>query len=237
MFDLVQSHDNVIYNILLFLKETNEPAGAGSVQRFLEKKGFSMAEATVGRVLRDMDYDGYTEKRSNQGRTISANGERRLRELEEMRWHDKWTEGFLDVFENTDKNYLLELLEARLPVETTVARLAALNATPAEIEELRGVVKEQERLAKSGAPVSALDNEFHRTLAAASHNQILEAIVELLRKKEEYGRVFEKIRRDAGHIYNSEHRRIFEAVEARDPELAELTMKRHIANLIDSVSK
>ncbi len=237
VFDLVQSHDNVIYNILLFLKETNEPAGAGSVQRFLEKKGFSMAEATVGRVLRDMDYEGYTEKVSNQGRTISANGERRLRELEEMRWHDKWTEGFLDVFENTDKNYLLELLEARLPVETTVARLAALNATLAEIEELRGVVKEQERLAKSGSPVSALDNEFHRTLAAASHNQILEAIVELLRKKEEYGRVFEKIRRDAGHIYNSEHRRIFEAVEARDPELAELTMKRHIANLIDSVSK
>ncbi|WP_455611473.1 FCD domain-containing protein [Cloacibacillus porcorum] len=38
-------------------------------------------------------------------------------------------------------------------------------------------------------------------------------------------------------MYNSEHRRIFEAVEARDPELAELTMKRHIANLIDSVSK
>ena len=47
VFDVLQSHDNVIYNILLFLKETNEPAGAGSVQRFLEKKGFSMAEATV----------------------------------------------------------------------------------------------------------------------------------------------------------------------------------------------
>ena len=85
VFDVLQSHDNVIYNILLFLKETNEPAGAGSVQRFLEKKGFSMAEATVGRVLRDMDCAGYTEKRSNQGRAISADGEKRLRELEEMR--------------------------------------------------------------------------------------------------------------------------------------------------------
>ena len=237
VFDVLQSHDNVIYNILLFLKETNEPAGAGSVPRFLEKKGFSMAEATVGRVLRDMDCAGYTEKRSNQGRAISADGEKRLRELEEMRWHDKWTEGFLDVFERTDKNYLLDLLEARLPVETTVARLAARRASAEETEALRAVVKEQERLAKRGAPVSALDDEFHRTLAAASHNQILEAIVELLRKKEEYGRAFEKIRRDAGHIYNSEHRKIFEAIEARDPELAELTMKRHIANLIESVSQ
>ncbi|MCC8178573.1 MAG: hypothetical protein LIO38_05595 [Cloacibacillus sp.] len=110
---MVQSHDNVIYNILLFLKETNEPAGAGSVQRFLEKKGFSMAEATVGRVLRDMDYEGYTEKRSNQGRTISANGERRLRELEEMRWHDKWTEGFLYGVGKSDTHYGQGRLERR----------------------------------------------------------------------------------------------------------------------------
>ena len=237
VLNLVQAHDNVIYNILLFLKEANEPAGAGSVCRFLQQKGFSMAEATVGRLLRDMDGDGYTEKRSNQGRAVSAKGEKRLRELEEMRWHDRWTEGFLDVFEKADKDYLLELLEARLPVETAVARLAAQRAAPEEIETLRGVVSEQERLAKSGGPVFALDDEFHRTLAAASHNQVLEAIVALLRKKEEYGRAFEKIRRYAGHICNSEHRKIFEAVEARDPELAELTMKRHIANLIASVPR
>ena len=237
VLDLVQAHDNVIYYILLFLKETNGPAGAGSVRRFLEQRGFSMAEATVGRLLRDMDGDGYTEKRSNQGRAVSAKGERRLRELEEMRWHDRWTEGFLDVFERADKDYLRELLEARLPVETAVARLAAQRAAPEEIETLRGVVREQERLAKSASPVFALDDEFHRTLAAASHNQVLEAVVALLRKKEEYGRAFERMRRDAGHIYNSDHRKIFEAVEAHDPEHAELTMKRHIANLIASVPR
>ena len=32
-------------------------------------------------------------------------------------------------------------------------------------------------------------------------------------------------------------RAVGEAIEARDPELAELTMKRHIANLIESVSQ
>lgn len=237
MYELLESHDNVIYNILSYLKRSGEPAGAGSVQRLLEEKGFNMAEATVGRILRDMDYSGYTVKRSNQGRTVTEEGEKRLAELEEALWHDKWTEGFMDAFEGTDKNYLLDLLAARLPVETAVARMAAEKATPKEIEALRRIVEEQERLAREGAPVSALDNEFHRTLASASHNQILKAIVELLRKREDYGRAFEKARRKSGQLYNMEHRRIFEAVEAKDPELAELTMKRHLSNLIDNLSK
>lgn len=233
---LIQSHDNVIYHILSYLKEFAEPAGAGSVQRALEEKGISMAEATVGRVLREMDYADYTEKKSNQGRTITPAGEKRLRELDEMLWHDKWTEDFLDVFEGTEKNYLLDLLTARIPVETAVARLAAQKATPEEIKTLEEIVNAQEEAAKSNEPVSVLDTEFHRTLAAASHNQILEAIVELLRKKEEYSKAFEKIRRKTGHIYNSEHRKVFEAIEARDPEMAELSMKRHLSNLIESLS-
>ncbi|MEG1823875.1 MAG: FCD domain-containing protein [Cloacibacillus sp.] len=234
---MFQSRDDMIYNILLFLKESDEPAGAGSIQRYLETKGFAKAEATVGRILRDMDCAGYTEKRSNQGRAIAPKGEEKFSELEQARWHDKWTEGFLDVVDATNKNYLLDLLAARLPVETAVARLAALHATQKEVDALCKIVREQEKQAKNGAPVSALDTEFHRTLAAASHNQILEAIVELLRKKEEYSKAFEKIRRNAGHLYNSEHRKIYEAIEARDPELAELTMKRHLSNLIDALSK
>ena len=84
--------------------------------------------------------------------------------------------------------------------DTVVARLAALHATQKEVDALCKIVREQEKQAKNGAPVSALDTEFHRTLAAASHNQILEAIVELLRKKEEYSKAFEKIRRNANKV-------------------------------------
>ena len=227
--------ENVVYDILLYLKERGVPEGAGSVQRHLNEKGYNMAEATVGRLLREMDCRGFTEKQSNQGRTLSKAGISRLRELEEWKWQDKWTEGFMDVFDKTERSRLLDLLTARRLVEIGVARLAAQNATEDDIYKLQQIVKEQEALALNGKPISHLDTEFHRLLAKASGNQILEAIVELLRKKQEYAKEFEVIRRKAGHIYNTEHRKIFEAIEQRDSELAELTMKRHLDNLMQSV--
>lgn len=227
--------ENVVYDILLYLKERGVPEGAGSVQRHLNENGYSMAEATVGRLLREMDCRGFTEKKSNQGRTLSEAGIRRLQELEEWKWQDKWTEGFMDVFDKTERSRLLDLLTARRLVEIEVARLAAQNATEDDIYRLQQIVKEQEVLALNGKPISHLDTEFHRLLAKASGNQILEAIVELLRKKQEYAKEFEVIRRKAGHIYNTEHRKIFEAIEQRDRELAALTMKRHLDNLVQSV--
>lgn len=231
-----QTHDNIIYKILGYLEQTgNVPSGAGSVRRFLNGNGIMLADATVGRILRDMDCSGYTLKCGKQGRILSDCGRQKYRELDEALWRDKWTGEFMDTPEKVGREYLLNLLEARLPVETAVAKTAAKTASAEEIEALRKIVDEQEKLAKSGAAVSPLDTEFHMTLAAASHNQILEAIVTLLRKKEEYARAFEHIRRATGDIYNQEHRNIFNAVAARDPEMAELAMKRHINNLIENV--
>lgn len=224
--------ENVVYDILLYLKERGVPEGAGSVQRHLNEKGYNMAEATVGRLLREMDCRGFTEKQSNQGRTLSEAGISRLRELEEWKWQDKWTEGFMDVFDKTERSRLLDLLTARRPVEIEVARLAAKNATDEDIAKLRYIVEEQESLAQSRKPVSHLDTEFHRLLAKASGNKILEAIIELLRKKVDDANELEVIRRRAGHIYNTEHRKILEAIEQKDQELACLAMKRHLGNLM-----
>lgn len=227
--------EKLLFDIMSFLHERKTPEGAGSVQRHLENKGYTMAEATVGRLLREMDDLGYSEKKSNQGRTLSEKGRACFRELELKQWQEQWAEGFMGSSDVTEKTKLLELLTARIPVETEVARLAALHATAEEIETLRALVEKQEELAQKGETVSGLDTEFHWRLAKASKNSILEAIIELLRKKQEYALEIESIRKRAGHIYNSEHRKIFEAVEQHDPDLAQLTMKRHLDNLVKSV--
>lgn len=232
-----QIDEKLLFDVLSFLWECNTPEGAGSVQRHLENKGYMMAEATVGRFLRDMDDLGYTEKRSNQGRTLSEKGKASFRELERKRWQDQWTEGFMDASDPTEKDKILELLTARIPVEIEVARLAALNAAEEDLQKLRALVEKQEASAQKGELVTGLDTEFHRSLAQASKNSILEAIVELLRKKQDYAQELEFIRKRAGHIYNSEHRKILEAIEQRDAELAQLTMKRHLDNLIKSVKE
>ncbi len=232
------NNDEIIFNILACMKTSTDPVGAGSVQRYLSSQGYTLAEATVGRILRDMDYSGLTEKKSNQGRVISEAGHAKYKEIRSAQWQGKWAENFfIDAFEPSDAAHLTELIEARRPVEIEVARLAARNADISDIAALQELVCRQEALAKEGRPVSQIDTEFHRLLAKASRNKILEAIVELLRKKQEDAAEFEEIRRHAGNIYNNEHRKIFEAIEQHDPDMAVLAMRRHLGNLLHSIKK
>ncbi|MCR5334921.1 MAG: FCD domain-containing protein [Synergistes sp.] len=223
--------DELIYEVLSYIKEEGKAVGAGSVQRRLRSRGYSMAEASVGRLLREMEYTGLLVKESNLGRSISPQGEEKLRELESARWQGNWTQEFFGNADASDREHLEELLTARRPVEVEVARLAAKNASDEEIEKLRRIVDENELLAKAGKPISQLDTEFHRYLAKISHNSVLEAIMELLRRKQEDATSFEGLRRHAGSLTNNEHRKILEAVEQHDVDMAVLAMKRHIKNL------
>lgn len=228
----IPREDELIYDVLSYIKEEGKAVGAGSVQRRLETLGYSMAEASVGRLLREMQHRGFLEKESNQGRLVSPQGEEKLRRLDTARWQGNWAHEFFEKTGSSEREHLTELLTARRPVEIEVARLAAKNATDEEIEGLRRIVEEHEQKAKSGKPISQLDTEFHRYLAKISHNSVLEAIVELLRKKEEDATRLEDIRRHAGNISNDEHRKILEAIELHDVDLAVLAMKRHIKNLM-----
>lgn len=233
----IPREDELIYEVLSYMKEEGKAVGAGSVQRRLETRGYSMAEASVGRLLREMEYRGLLEKESNLGRSISPQGEEKLRDLDVARWQGNWAQEFFSGNGSSDREHLMELLIARRPVEIEVARLAAKNATDEEIGELRRIVDKHEQMAKAGKAVSLLDTEFHQYLAKISHNSILEAIVELLRKKQEDATKLEGIRRHAGNISNDEHRKIFEAVEQHDVELAVLAMKRHISNLMHTLKE
>lgn len=233
-----KSQDNsVIVGILSFLKSKNQPSGAGELKRQLIDKNFIIAEATVGRLLKEMDHRKMTEKVSNKGRIITPYGLLYLNKCEKQKGQTKWAEEFLDVFDIKDKGPLIDLIVARRPVEIEVAHLAARNATKEDIEELYKVVESQEKLAMSGKPVAYLDTKFHCLLAKASGNQVLEAIVNLLRKSQDYAEELELVRRRAGQIYNKEHRAILEAIEQKDEEMAMLAMKRHLHNLIDNIKK
>lgn len=233
----IPREDELIYEVLSYMREHNKAVGAGSMQRYLNTRGYSIAEASVGRLLREMEYRGLIEKKSNLGRSISAKGEEKYQNLKAMKWQGNWTHVFFSILGPTDKEHLMELLTARRPVEIEVARLAAKNATDRDIAALRRIVKKHEQMVKRGKPVSHLDTEFHRLLAKISHNQILEAIVELLRKKQEDAARFEDIRRQAGNIHNNEHRRILEAIEQHDVDMAVLAMKRHINNIMRTIKE
>jgi len=130
---------------------------------------------------------------------------------------------------------LAELFMVREALEGMAARLAATNATDAEIAALRAGVTESAG-GMNGAPNAGTelderyDQDFHFAIAQCSRNPML---IELL-----CAELYPLLRLYRGQLplvrprrrpAVIEHERIVSAIEDRDPELAELLMRRHIA--------
>ncbi|AHG92979.1 GntR domain protein (plasmid) [Gemmatirosa kalamazoonensis] len=138
------------------------------------------------------------------------------------------------VFEGrATKKLLVDLLEARTPIEVTTATLAATHATAADLDAMR------ELLANAGASLddamvlNATNLAFHGRIAAASGNVVLRQLLEVL------SRLFREEQRLIIDIFGSrrrdhdEHLAILDALERRDPALAAARMQAHLDGVRD----
>jgi GntR family transcriptional repressor for pyruvate dehydrogenase complex len=123
-----------------------------------------------------------------------------------------------------------EMYESRGILEVGAAGLAAERATP---EQVAALAEEVANLfASMDDPVGFLvhDINFHRAVANASGNPIVAAVMEMLselyyeRRRETATHASDRNLRDAAEM----HRRICQAVRARDPEAARRAMNEHL---------
>ncbi|HWK46988.1 MAG TPA: GntR family transcriptional regulator [Stellaceae bacterium] len=130
---------------------------------------------------------------------------------------------------------LHEIFIVREALEGVAAREAARQATATDLAALRAAFRRYEAdlvgpdALRLYARKSA-DDDFHFLIAQASRNPTLIALLcddfyPLLR----FYRSQTKDLPGRGARVLIEHRRILEAIEERDPDMAELTMRRHIA--------
>lgn len=129
----------------------------------------------------------------------------------------------------------LELFTIREVLEGLAARQAAINATDAEIEELKAMLaKHRDSLSKPDAMVywqATANSDFHFMVARIGRNQQLFHLL-----CGEYYTLFRlyrmKHRIVPGRAQRAltEHIRIVDAIADRDGDLAELLMRRHIAS-------
>jgi DNA-binding GntR family transcriptional regulator len=122
----------------------------------------------------------------------------------------------------------------REAIEGMAAREAALRITDAEIASLQASVERQHEASREAGshayPFKTLDTDYHAAIARASGNEFLVkflcedyyALVELCRRAQR--RRPERSRRSL-----IEHGQIVDALAQRDPDLAELLMRRHVA--------
>ena len=123
---------------------------------------------------------------------------------------------------------LPHLAELRLALEPGIAAMAAERVTDEDLTAMREAVAVMDRSQENAEAYIEADLDFHLALAEAAANplilSLIDSIVGLLREQ--------RIR-----IFNVEggpqrgqfhHKRILEAMERRDPEMARATMRAHL---------
>lgn len=137
---------------------------------------------------------------------------------------------------------LRELYEMRECLEGMVCRLAAHNMSNAEIDGVRTLLAEQESatgLREGTAYIQGEhDLDFHCRLAAGSGNTMLEQQLggTLYDKLRIYRRQFGMVGSRARPAHQ-EHQQIVDAIADRDPEMAEMLMRRHIRASLRNIER
>ncbi len=225
------------YHTLKVAAGAGDLIGSGTLQEGLAKYGVRVSEATAGRLLRDLDGKGYTEKISFRGRTLTEAGRERLRVLERERERANFGSELLKALNARGKREIIEVLTARRGIERETARLAATNATTEEVQELGRIMEHHREVARSGGSGSDEDVRFHQLIASASRNRVLIAATDLIRQDGQLAPIMTFIRKQVKSTVVDDHIRIYRAIAARDPAAAEAAMVVHIENLIRDVEK
>ena len=137
------------------------------------------------------------------------------------------------------KESINEILSVREVLEGLSAREAASHITDAALEVLESL---SEKFSESNVRLLSkeylqVDVKFHKTIIEASKNEWLISLMNILNDHIQMLRLRTVTFQGRPEQSLSEHRRILEALKARDPLLAESLMREHINNVRESYLK
>jgi DNA-binding FadR family transcriptional regulator len=127
-----------------------------------------------------------------------------------------------------------ELMEARIAIESHLARLAAINATPADLARIQACMD------MSLSPATALsfqhhNSDLHLAIAESAHNSLLLAIyvaINSSRYRMVWGRIMQNFVTPTHQAeFTRQHRAFVDAIRNRDPKAAESLMRAHLEQL------
>lgn len=142
------------------------------------------------------------------------------------------------VFEPTaSKKLLVDLIEARIPIELQTAGLAARHATEAHLEEMGHLLANAGRALDDTSLLNQLNLGFHRQVALASGNMVMHQILDVLSSlfRNEQRMILDIHARRADD--HKEHLGIYHAIRSRDHALAVRRMRSHLERVRDTLRR
>ena len=133
----------------------------------------------------------------------------------------------------------LEMVEVRIAVEPQMVRLAVINASYRDLEELRIALQQCEECGGDPEVFARADTAFHMALAHCSKNKLLIWIYERISEVRDYSlwrsmkaKLLTPERID---FYNRQHRELYEAIESRDANEGVSIIRRHLYGVQDDL--
>jgi DNA-binding FadR family transcriptional regulator len=133
----------------------------------------------------------------------------------------------------------LEILEARLSFEPGLARLAAMRASLADIEEMNRIAL-RALTAPNARDYERADAAFHRKIAECAGNAMFLAMYEMIirvREKADWQRLRQYyFRHDGARCSYDEHKLVIDAIAEREPAAAAGAMQDHLQKVSQTLA-
>ena len=128
----------------------------------------------------------------------------------------------------TERHDLENLMQIRIALEGLAAADAALHGSEEEIDKLEAFLPQMRQALRDRKRFSALDLEFHVTLARLSGNPLLADLVYMIRSHLARGLERVLLPPDALPLTLKEHTRIVMKIRQHDPEGARQAVSSHL---------
>jgi GntR family transcriptional repressor for pyruvate dehydrogenase complex len=166
---------------------------------------------------------GVIESRPGGGRYLRAS-------------HIPQVEEFKNLRLTPNKTTLINIWQARQGVEVMAAKLAANNASRAQLAAIGRPLRMLDTMTPAAYRRSDVNRDFHAAIARASGNPVLEKIIlDLLHRFCEAG--FRDLpRQNDWTELAADHQPIYDAIAAGDPKAAENSMAIHFQKLLKNIT-
>jgi GntR family transcriptional regulator, transcriptional repressor for pyruvate dehydrogenase complex len=178
-----------------------------------------VSRGSLREAIRALELIGVVEARQGDGTYLTSLHASRLMEV------------FSVLVDFSQDESLLQLLEVRRLLEPSAAALAAARATPDDLAAVHAAMHVMEHADAPEALVEG-DTAFHGAIAAATGNAALASLLENLASPTIRARIWRAATESQAIDETlAEHRRILEALEARDPEVARAASAMHVSRV------
>jgi GntR family transcriptional repressor for pyruvate dehydrogenase complex len=135
------------------------------------------------------------------------------------------------------KKLLLDLVQARAPIEMQSVALASRNASAEDFAEMQRLLTTAGENLDNDAVLNSVNMAFHRQIASASGNAVIAQLLDVMQD------LFTEEQRLILGIFGSrkkdheEHVSIFSALEKRDEQVAVERMRQHLAGVAAAIER